>query len=348
MATSTSVLDPWLISDDDFPAEGTPAEQWRFLLGYAILAPSGHNTQPWLFEIEGDAVRLFADRSRRLPVVDPDDRALVISCGAALGTLQVALRYFGYAGDVTLRPEPDEPDLLALVRFGAPHEPTDVDEVLFRAIPKRRTNRRPFESRPLPTELVQRLQATVTDAGVQLVATQDPTLKEALADLVAQGDRLQMENDAFREELSDWMRRGHSPSRDGMPAYAFGVSEALDFATPVAAFLIRRFDMGKGQAARDHELATGAPLLAVLVSDRDAPEAWLRTGQALAWMLLTAESEGVRASYLNQPIEEPSLREKLGDLLGLDGYPQLLLRLGFAPPLPTPTPRRPIEDVVRG
>src|SRR3712207_6590073 len=86
------VEDPWNVSEEDFSESGQAEEKLRYLLNYAVLAPSGHNTQPWLFNVSGRAVELHADRTRGLPVVDPEDRALVISCGAALFFLRVAIR----------------------------------------------------------------------------------------------------------------------------------------------------------------------------------------------------------------------------------------------------------------
>ena len=86
----------WNASESQFPKEGTKTEQLKFLLNYAILAPSSHNTQPWLFKIVGDKiVELYADRTRALALVDPVDRALTISCGAALSHLLIAIRHFG-------------------------------------------------------------------------------------------------------------------------------------------------------------------------------------------------------------------------------------------------------------
>src|SRR5918911_1973883 len=83
-------------------------KKFNFLLRYAVLAPSGHNTQPWLFKIAGsnNTIEIYADRSRALPVVDPDDRELVISCGAALGTMRVALRRCGRVPGVARPPAP--------------------------------------------------------------------------------------------------------------------------------------------------------------------------------------------------------------------------------------------------
>src|SRR5215470_2361610 len=91
---------PRMVSEGNFPTSGTPAEQLCFLLNYAVLAPSEYNTQPWLFKVSERTVELYADRARRLPIVDPEDRELTISCGAALFNLRVALRHFGYADEV--------------------------------------------------------------------------------------------------------------------------------------------------------------------------------------------------------------------------------------------------------
>src|SRR5919199_4185350 len=134
----------WNISEEEFPAAGEPEQKLRFLLNYAVLAPSGHNTQPWLFKLSDDRVELYADRTRGLPVVDPEDRALIISCGAALFYLRIALRHSGYAGEVETFPDLEPPDLLARVRLGEEQEATEEEHSLFRAIQKRHSNRQSF------------------------------------------------------------------------------------------------------------------------------------------------------------------------------------------------------------
>src|SRR3712207_8375749 len=104
-------------------------------------------------------------------------------------------------------------------------------------------------------------------------------------------------------------------------------------------FAIRTFDTGRGQAAKDRQLAEGSPVLAILGTGGDAPPKWLAAGQALARVLLGARTEGVWASFLNQPIEVPELRPRLRDAIGQSGFPQLLLRMGYGPEV-RPTPRR--------
>jgi len=341
----TTAHSPWNIEESDFPIEGTLGEQVAFCLGYAVLAPSGHNTQPWRFRIvQGSEVQVFADRSRALPVVDPDDRELVLSCGAALFFLRVALSHFGLGAQTQLCPRPDQPDLLATVRVGADGAETLAG--LFDAIGTRSTNREAFEDEVVPAELRVGLRDAAQRESCRLWSSDRRELREALAALVAQGDVEQMADSAFRTELAHWVRRSRASTHDGMPAYAFGVNEHLDFVTPLAALTIRRFNRGKSQAAKDHELAVGSPLLAVLSTEGDGVEDWMRAGQALARVLLLAEANGLRASYLNQPIEVAALRARVGAIADGAACPQVLLRMGFGPPRTPPTPRRPVAEVL--
>jgi hypothetical protein len=338
------LLEPYIEAIAEFPLTGTPTEQLRAALKYAVLAPSSHNTQPWLFRVSGNEVALYADRSRGLPVVDPDDRELVISCGAALFQLRIALRHFGCAVTADLAPDPTDPDLLARVRLSGSHEPTDEEHALFAAIARRRTTRLPFADRPLSADLITALAAAAAQEGAWLSLLKSPRLRNRAADLVAQGDRLQMTDQHFRRELAAWLRPNRSRRDDGMPGMALGFGDIMSAVGPL---VVRTFDLGEGRAARNRELALCSPALAVLGTAGDGPVDWLAAGQALARVLLRAEVEGVTASFLNQPIEVPELRAPLQALAGASGHPQLLLRLGYKPTTALrATPRRSVEDVL--
>jgi hypothetical protein len=335
-------LEPWEVSEGDFPTTSGTEEKLRFLLNYAVLAPSSHNTQPWLFRIGGTQVELYADRSRALAVVDPEDRALIISCGAALHHLRVALRHFGYADEVKVLPDASDSDLLARVSLEKSRVPTEADNQLFQAITRRRTNRLPFENREVPAQLIAALQEAAKKEGAWLGTVDGDEARNAVADLIAQGDRTQGADRSFRRELAAWLHPNRSRSRDGMLGYAFGFGDLMSLAGPV---IIRTFDWGNGQAARDRQLAQGSPVLAVLGTDADSPTGWLAAGQALSHVLLRASAEGVWASFLNQPIEVPELRPRLSALLSGPGFPQLLMRLGYGPEV-QPTPRRWVDEVL--
>jgi nitroreductase len=336
------VTNPWHISEVEFPRLGSPSEQFLHLIHYAVVAPSGHNTQPWLFRVIRDGVELFADRTRALPIVDPADRELTISCGAALCQLRLAIRHFGFTDVVALFPDARRAHLLACVSFGEARSSNAEEERLFHTISKRRSNRSAFEARPVPPHLVAALRSSAADEHVGFHEVVGGDHRHQVADLVAEGDRLQFSNKSFRRELAAWIRPNFSRKRDGIPGAALRMGTLMSYLAPL---VIRTFDVGRRQAAEHRQLALESRLLAVLSTPMDTPGAWLATGQALTKGLLCAYADGVSVSFLNLPIEVAELRSRLRNVLGLAGYPQLLLRLGYGPEV-APTPRRQVSDVL--
>jgi hypothetical protein len=328
----------------DFAAveELSSADRWWLLLHYAVMAASGHNAQPWRFRIHGDTAELLADRSRSLPVVDPQDRELAIGCGAALLNLRIAIHHFGFTERVTLLPDAADPDLLSRVELVGQRPAEIAEQKLFEAIPARRTNRLPFEPEPVGTEATAAFEAAAAEEGAWLVPLLADSDRKRVAALIADGDRIQAADPALRREMAAWVRGNESQSRDGLRGYSFGHGR---FESLIAPLYIRYANWGESQAESDRELASRAPLLAVLGSDFDSPLDWLRTGQALGRILLTAQASGLSASFFNQPVEVPSLRERLRVSIGASGFPQLCIRIGHAKPV-LPSPRRKVEDVV--
>jgi nitroreductase len=348
-----SDFEAWSVSEDKFPREGSNVDKLRFLLKYAILAPSSHNTQPWIFKIvNNNSIEVYADRTRALPVVDPEDRELTISCGAALCYLQIALQHFGYRHNVELLPKSEDEDLLARVSIDdtnnrSLNRASKEDSSVFQAIIKRRTNRLKFEDREVASSLLSKLQSVVAESGggdAWFHIAKEGDQKNLLAHLIAEGDRIQMSDKRFRRELASWIHSNRSHNKDGMPGYSFGFNDIISLMSP---FVLRTFDSGKGQAAKDRQLASGSPVLVVLGTNSDEPIDWLKIGLALGHMLLTTQSENVWSSFLDQPLEVPELRWRVKDAIKRkEGFPQLLLRMGYGQQV-KPTPRRPVEEVVR-
>ncbi len=333
----------WSIDKHQLDPNAGIEEKLRFALRYAVLAPSNHNTQPWHFIVDGDCVTLCADRMRALPVVDPFDRELIISCGAALFNLRVALSRFGLAYAITLFPSPADVDVLAHLRILRDSHCDASLPPLFDAMPRRVTTRETFVDEPIPVELQLRLEEAGAAEGADIVCAGNALIRERLATLIAEADQAQFKDPRFRRELASWIHPKRS--QDGMPALSSGMRVLLDLAVPLVGSVIRTFDLGGGMAAAHHTLAAGSPLLLCIATRADDAAAWLAAGQALERVLLTAADEGITASYLNQPIEVAPLRDTLRAALDLVGVPQLLLRIGRGRQAPH-SPRRPLAEVV--
>jgi nitroreductase len=311
-------------------------DQIESLLGYAILAPSSHNTQPWRFEIAAGKVFMHADRTRALPANDPNDRELSISCGCALMNLRVAAAHEGLGVNVEITPDSADEDLFAVIAFDKTDSASLVEAELFEFIEGRRTYRKRFQAKDVPASIVDALAAAAAEEDSWLEVIESEGRRQKLAELVAQGDSIQWSNPGWRRELAAWMR----PRRRGDGLTVPGI------VAPIAQAVVRTFDMGKKVGAKDKQLADESPVLAILGTAGDDLEDWLAAGQALDRTLLTAHSKGLQASYLNQPVQVGSLRPRLQNLTARPGFPQILLRLGFPEDEIDAAPRRRLDEAI--
>lgn len=321
------------------PTERISAREEEVLLAAGTAAPSLHNTQPWRFDVEGKTIELFADPSRQLRHVDPDGRELLISCGAAVLNLRVAAGHLDYEPRVRLLPEPGDPTLLARVTLSGRSRHAGMTATLYDAIPLRHTNRNPFEDRAIPPALSDALVEAARIEGAELSLVTDDSERARLVELVHLGDLERDLDPALAEEAAGWTGVDESRS-DGVPGYALGPLPTNSDAA------IRDLRRGKPVTDRPHARFEHAPMLGVLATPRDDRESWLRAGQALQRVLLTATIQGLATSFVNQPIEAGDLRWLVRDPARGIGYPQMLLRLGYGLPVP-PTPRRPLDEVRR-
>ena len=332
-----------------FPTDADAETRAEFLLRYAVLAPSSHNSQPWLFGVEDDEIRVYADESRQLTVADPDGRELYVSVGCALENLLVAAERFGVGCTVEYvsdddRPEsgPDAARHVATVRLDRESAvvtdresaaATGRESALFDAIADRRTNHRPFRSESVSESVLERLETDAASAGVGLELVTDPARRERIAALQTRADERQFDDPSYRAELGRWIGDG-----------SLGAGW---LAARVGQLAVRYLDMGAREGKKNSKLVTSAPVVAVLTADDDTVESRLRVGRAFERAALTATSEGLAVHPMSQILEVEDLRAELSELLGLgESEPVHLFRLGHADPDATRTPRRPVEDVL--
>ena len=315
--------------EENFPEGGTTEEKLKFLVKYAILAPSVRNSQPWNFKIEKGSIQLSLDRSRARRTSDPELRELIISCGAALEHLRVAARRFGLDLIIDSFPK-DAPELLAVVRLDGKKPPDEMDTIMFYAIHKWLNVPQPFRQKRVPNALLDEMHEMAKSDQTWLHLARQKSSRDTLAGLVAEGDMALKKVDENRKKLA--ASAAHSKRRrlDKGAGLKMDVAQgAGHIASYIQSFLSRPPSESKVIAKTKQALAESEPVLAILGTRDNTPAAWLAAGQALAAVLLRGLAVGVRASFLNQAVTMPELRSRLVSDLGLSGHPQVLFRIGF-------------------
>lgn len=348
----TSQLQSWTLPQS-LPAG--PLEVARGLIGAAILAPSYWNTQPWRFEVEGEAIRLVLEPSRTLSGSDPDQRYAHLSLGAALENLLVAARAWGLHPSVRYLPwglasRPGAPLVAAEVSWAQGE--AGRDHAMFAAIPARRSNPRPFDGRAITLQSRAALQAQLPDE-VHLHWLEDRKDIRDVARRVQEAVFSRTQVAGARADWFRWLRRSDADARragTGMTAERLGLSGPLG---SLAARSLRPGSRlhrwGAGSLAHEtQERVQSSGALALLTAPRRSEALFLLAGQAYERLALKATSLGIAHQPLSSPLETESDRARMAKRFGAAGEEALLLvRFGHAG-TPEPTPRHAVALVSTG
>lgn len=325
----------WRVDADAFPRDGTTDDQAAFLVRYAVLAPSSHNSQPWAFRVRDGSVEVLADTSRWLRVADADRRELHLSVGCALENLLVAAEAFGFAPEVRYEPDGSDADRVARVeleRAGEGFSPLRPPE-LFDAIPRRHTNHGEYDGRPIPESVRADLGDLAFEPGIAIRFTDDPAVRRRVDELTARADALQFADPGWREELGEWLGRG-----------VFGHGWLT---SKMAGLAVTHLNLARSQSRKDTELLRSASLLGLVDVDRVDRESRVRAGQVFERLFLAVTEAGLALQPMNQILQVEEVRDEFEALLpGAWGRPQITFRLGYGES-EDHTPRRPLEEVLR-
>ncbi len=329
--------DVWEICEQDFPRTLPIEVQLRFLLRYAILAPSARNVQPWRFAVDANTVQLFADLDRGQPVSDPDGRELHISLGCALENLLVAAEHFGFRHEVTYFPEPGNAELAASIAFAPGGTPSPARAgITLGAIVRRHNDNGVYRSVPLPEEVRRRLQACRVEPELRLDLTDDRLFRRWVEQFTLEADHLEFADPTFREELGYWIGQG-----------VFGMPKVL---SRLGSLAVSRLDLGDPVARQDQKIVESAALLGLVSATIDNHPAHVQTGQLFERIWLTATAMAVSVHPMSQTMRHPELRAAMAELIPARGWvPQHLFRVGYSFREGEPyhhTPRRPLGDVL--
>lgn len=322
------------------PAAMADTELIKDAVRSACRAPSLHNSQPWQWVAGGGQLELFLDPSRSM-VSDRSGREALISCGAALDHLRVALAAAGWRAGISRFPDPEDPNHLASIDFTPVENVTDVERRRASAIWTRRTDRLPFIA-PMNWEAFEpSLRDTVANDAVHLdVMAND--MRERLARASSLAESLRLYDNAYHKELQWWTT-------------PFEASEGVPYGALLSPAESQRVDIGRTFPMTHHrdrrtEIPADESTILMLSTDDDTRLAALLSGEALSAVLLECTMANLATCPVTHVTELKTTREMIAELVQEGRRPQVLVRVGVAPPAaepPTPTPRRPLSEVLR-
>lgn len=331
----------------------TPDQETIFSVVYlATCAPSIHNSQPWQWRMAPHSLHLFADRSRHLSATDPEARDLLLSCGAALHHLRVALAAIGWGTTVHRLPNPANSDHLAAVEY-VPRPATNEDIAMAGAIAQRRTDRRRFSSWPVPEGLLDWLVHKAAEQGGILLPAIDPEDRFRLASAISEAAIRQNADPAYSAELLEWAGVGFATT-EGVPATNIladqpGHGRSVGIQVRHGDTAMRAFPGGEMTSSPDYGEEDAGELLLLGTTSDDAISR-LRAGEAMSAVLLAATDCGLATCPLSQPLEIGRTRQLLEErLFDSAASPQIVLRVGWAPQHHQPVPathRRAVSEVL--
>ncbi|MBN1122230.1 MAG: nitroreductase family protein [Anaerolineae bacterium] len=305
----------------------------------ATLAANSHNSQPWTFIINEDAIEIHPDFSRGLPVVDPEDRSLWISLGCALENMVITAQAAGYESEIAL-PSGSADAISVTLKPANSEGPYH----LYNAISIRQCTRSAYDGRPVPGETLDQIAAMPGENGIDMAIITDGTQREQITELIMEGDRFQYGDQAFIDELVAWLRFNKAEAArtaDGLFTRCTGNPQVPRW---LGKMFVTTGSAGQ-QAETDAANVRSSAGLIVITSAEDNRQAWIDAGRVTQRLALTLTTLGIKMAFINQPIEVAELRPELQRVLDSDMLPQLLIRFGYAEPMPYSL-RRPVETVL--
>lgn len=320
----------WNVKEDRFPKNGKLKAKLKFLIRYAILAASGLNSQPWKFMITDRAIEVRADRDRRRPEIDPEDRELYISLGCAITNLEVAARYFG----MIFKKIYDEGsgDRAVIFEFSE-GKMMSTERELFKSIIERRVNREEYNIRQITGEIREVvIKESNKDGLAKLYLTNQKELQEELAELIGKSNRIWFKSKELVEEMKYWLKNDLDYGKEKLPAGAFNLDKIP-------------LEVAK-KAEREKRVAKEAAALGIIWSKSDTKTEWIKTGEVYERMALKLTEYGIQNAFFNTVVELKTQRKKLVQMLGIKGQPQLIFRVGYSDREVSHSGRRPIGEVI--
>lgn len=316
------------------------ANRLKQLILCGVMAPSGHNTQPWFFKIDDNKIEILPDYSRVLPIVDPFNRELFISLGAVLENILTSAPAFGFLANYHIDDTKRKEKIIINLKQ---NEKTQKTEKL-QAMIDRQTTRNYYTHKQVPADLISYLQLDKSQ-HTGYFFSESKTDFDLFLDYIKSSNNLLYGNKKFLDELKKWIRWNDSEAEetlDGLYIRALGESPTPSW---FGKMMFNLTVTPKTMNDKEAEYISTASGLLFLFSE-DGTKNWIETGKKMQDILIRLTAKGMKYAFHNQPNESLPLRIPFAKDFGNKGLAgQIAIRVGWSESMPR-SPRRRINDVI--
>ena len=271
----------------------------REMVGYAVMAPSGGNDQPWHFYSDNERLWVVHDRRRSSNCLDGRDHAALLALGAATENITIAAAARDV--DAIVRTFPDG-DTAAEIQFVAGGDRKLA--ILLPLLGERHTNRALGSRQPLTVDSVEDMESAASTHGGRLQIVDRAVELAALADLVGAVDRIRFLCPTTHRDLFAEIRWTDAEAQRSCDGIAMSTLP-LDPGSAAAFRLIARADvrdilarhhLGTRLADTTKDAVLSSSAVALLTIPASTPQAWFSGGRSLQriWLAATRHSIAVQ------------------------------------------------------
>ena len=328
----------WQIDPNEFSHAWNEIDKLKFFARYALLAPSGHNTQPWQLTVKDKSIDVSINKSHYLSI---DGSGLLsvepyISIGTFLEVFSLAAHGFGYELNIKLLPKEKvvaEVSLKSRIKS---------KPILLAAITNRASNRNPFEQDPIDNKTLKEIMDCNFPGVKTTVLTDRPSI-DFVAEQTEAAVKAIMGNQAYRDELSAWVRTNQTRKYEGMPGFTHGFGTLKSLLSKPA---IRRGAKLGPQARKSAKLINDSGALIIVRCIDNRKESFINAGRIYSRICVLANSYQLDSSALGASVLDPDTRKEIKGYFNINDRPVYILRLGRAKTKAKHSPRWPLELII--
>lgn len=313
----------WNVSHTTFPSSGQLREQIKFVLQYAVLAPSTHNIQPWLFRIGEQTCDFLFDPKAQLPYGDKEQRYSTISIGAALENFVIACRAFRMNPTVVYMPGKE---VLAQVRVEKSAGFDTEFEGVLTALVERVNVRGVFEKKSISDEIIDEFKGAIDTENCTVHICTDAKRINCAAEATAMGLREAHGDKFFRQEMARHIISNISKSPTGIPGYTMNLPLLFSLIVPK---IIYHHDLSAILAKLNYKSIVSASAVCVITTKQWDKKSWIEAGRIAERIILHGQSRKISSSVYVAATEFEDTSKKIQIMLNTDERPAFFFCMGY-------------------